>query len=464
MAERFVQYDLLVRGGRLVLPDQGVLEADVAVTGEHIAAMLRPGAAGDAPATIDARGLYVLPGAVDSHTHWGYRGDFGVQCRSDSRAAAIGGVTTALLYHRFPPGQFAELKRQGEAFATIDFALSPAIFNEATAACLEEAIERWGCPSLKFYLAYRNLPGSPPGDDWNELTDGLMVEALARMARYQGTLACVHPENAEILNRSISRVRGSGGDGLAAWDAANPGIAEAEAVQRAGLFAERARVPVHFVHLSGRDALEALARVKAHWPQSFGETCPHYLFHNVESSPPTVKFSPPVRHREDNAALWEALAGGLLDCVGSDNAPTLSDVKRGTVWDIVRGGPGAGLTLPMVLSEGVNRGRLSLQRAVQVTSTNAARIFGLYPKKGTIQVGSDADLTLVDLDLEKTVSRELFGTWSDYSLYPGVRLKGWPVLTLLRGRVVARDGKVEVEPGYGRYIPRLATRREGSPP
>jgi dihydropyrimidinase len=456
-------FDLLVRGGRLVLPEAGELEADLGIVGERIAALLRPGAGAEARATLDARGLHVLPGAIDSHTHWGYRGDFAIQCRSDSRAAALGGVTTALLYHRIPPGGFPELKRLGEALSTIDFAFSPAIFDEATAACLEQIIEQWGCPSLKFYLAYRRIAGSPPGDDWNELTDGMLVEALARMARYVGTLACVHPENAEIINRAVARVRASGRDGLAAWEEANPGIAEAEAVQRAGLFAQQARVPVHFVHLSGRDALGALRRVKAHWARASGETCPHYLLHNVQTSPPAVKFSPPIRRCEDNAALWDALASGLLDCVGSDNAPTQSDAKQGSVWDIVRGGPGAGLTLPAVLGEGVNRGRLTLQRAVQVTATNAARIFGLYPRKGAIQVGSDADLALVDLNLEKTVSRDLFGTWSDYSLYPGLRLKGWPVITLVRGRVVARDGAVEVEPGCGKFLPRLATRPGGSP-
>jgi dihydropyrimidinase len=356
------------------------------------------------------------------------------------------------------PGQFAELKRQGETLSTIDFVFTPTIFNEATAAFIEEAIERWGCPSFKFYLAYRHISGSLPGDDWNELTDGLMVESLARIAQYQGTVACVHAENAEIINHAVARVRSSGRDGLAAWEEANPGIAEAESIQRAGLFAEQTRVPLYLVHLGGRDAMKALARVKAHWPQTYGETCPHYLFHNAETSPPAVKFSPPVRHREDNEALWDALAGGLLDCVGSDNASTLWDAKQGSVWDIVRGGPGAGVLLPLILSEGVHKGRLSLQRAVQVTSTNAARIFGLYPRKGTIQVGSDADLTIVNLHLEKTVSRDLFRTWSDYNLYTGVSLKGWPVITMVRGRVVAQDGMVQVEPGYGKFIPRRATR------
>ena len=432
-------YDTLVRGGKVVLAGHGVHEVDLAIEGEQIAAILTPGTAVATRTIIEARGLHVLPGALDSHTHWGYRGDFGVQCASDSRAAPIGGVTTALLLQRIEPGQFPELKQVAVQRSTIDFVFSPAIFSEPTAASIEEAIERWGCPSFKFYLAYRRLPGAPPGDDWNELTEGLMLEALERMARYDGTLACVHAENAEINNRGIARVRASGRDGLAAWEEANPPIAEVEAIQRAGLYAERTGMPVHFVHLSGRDAVTALDGVKAHWPKSYGETCPHYLFHNVETSPAAVKFSPPVRHRQDNEALWDALASGRLDCVGSDNAPTLWAAKQGTVWDIVRGGPGAGVLLPLILSEGVNKGRLSLERAVEVTSTNAAHIFGLHPRKGTIQVDADADLALVDLGLEKTVSQELFGTWSDYTLYTGIRLKGWPVITMVRGRVVAEN-------------------------
>jgi dihydropyrimidinase len=457
-------YDTLIRGGTVVLPGHGLQEADLAIEGEQIAAILGAGTGVRARTTIEARGLHVLPGALDSHTHWGYRGDFAVQCESDSRAAAIGGTTTALLFHRIPPGQFQELRRLGEMRSTVDFVFSPAIFSEATSAHLEEAITDWGCPSFKFYLAYRQIRGAPPGDDWNELDDGLMLEALERMARWDGTLACVHAENPDVNNRAMARVRARGADGLAAWEEANPGIAEAEAVLRAGLYAERTGVPVYFVHLSGRDALAALRRVRAHWPRAYGETCPHYLFHNVETSAPAVKFSPPVRHRADNEALWEALAAGLIECVGSDNAPTLWAAKQGTVWDIVRGGPGAGVLLPFVLSEGVGKGRLSLERAVEVTSTSAARIFGLYPRKGAIQVGADADLVLVDLGLEKTVTRELYGTWSDYNLYTGVKLRGWPVVTMLRGRVVVRDGAVQVTPGYGRFLPRQAHRREVARP
>jgi dihydropyrimidinase len=358
-----------------------------------------------------------------------------------------------LLYHRIEPGQFSELKRLGEERSTIDFAFTPAIFNHSTAAYIEEAIEQWGCPSFKFYLAYKKGPGALPGDDWNELTDPLMLESLERIARSGGTLACVHAENAEIVTEGTRRGAASGLDGLPAWEQANPGIAEAEAILRAGLYAEHAGVPLYVVHVSGRDGLDALDRVRRQWPHTFGETCPHYLFHNVHSSK-AVKFSPPVRHAEDNEALWQALASGKLDCVGSDNASTLWSAKQGSVWDVVRGGPGSGTLLPLVLSEGVKKGRLTLERAVEVTSTNAARIFGLHPRKGSIAAGADADLAVVDLALTRTVSPELLATWSDYNLYSGVELTGWPVLTMVRGRIVAAHGQPLVEPGYGRFIAR----------
>ncbi len=243
-------YDMLIRGGKVVLPGHGLQEVDLAIDGEQIAAILAPGAA-EARSVLDVQGLHVLPGVLDSHTHWGYRGDFAIQCESDSRAAAIGGITTALLLHRVAPDGFADVQRLGEAHSTVDFIVSPAIFSEATASRIEELVEGRGCPSFKFYLAYRRIPGAPAGDDWNELDDGLMLDCLARLCAWEGTLACVHAENAEINNRGIAQVKGSGRDGLAAWEAANPAIGEVEAIERAALYGARTGMPMYFVHLSG---------------------------------------------------------------------------------------------------------------------------------------------------------------------------------------------------------------------
>ena len=209
-------YDVVVEGGTLVSGD-GRTEATVAIRDGKIAALLAPGAPVDATETIDASGKYVLPGAIDTHMHWGYKADWVEQCVGDSRSAAIGGITTAHVMHKFQPGQYHELKALAIENTHIDFMLTPTVFDDATAESIEEAIEEWGSPSWKFYLSYRNRPDAPPGDDWNQLTDGLLVDSLDRLAAYDGVLALAHAENDEICTRAINRLTASGRDDLVAW-------------------------------------------------------------------------------------------------------------------------------------------------------------------------------------------------------------------------------------------------------
>ncbi len=450
------RYDVAITGGSAVVGGRGLVECEIGVQGERIAAIAEPGATLDAEENIDARGHVVLPGVIDTHVHWGYKGDFVEQCRADSRAALVGGTTTMHLLHRAPADEYPHVLERAKQHSAADFFMTPSVYDESTADHVRAAVTEWGCPSIKFYLAYRALADAPPDDSWNGLTDGLMLEALHEMAAVGATLACVHAENAEIINRAWARGRPPQLEGLAAWEAVHPEIGEVEAILRASLFAEEAGVPLYAVHLSGARAVEALERARRTWPYVYGETCTHYLVHNVVDSSTDVKFSPPVRSPEDNEALWQALASGTLDCVGSDSASTLRAAKAGDVFEAMRGGPGQGTLLPIVLSEGVGTGRLSLERAVEVTSTNAARIFGLYPAKGVIQVGADADLVVVDLELERTPTPELLGTWSDHNLYSDGSLRGWPVLTMLRGQIVCRDCEVTAAPGSGRYIARSA--------
>lgn len=450
-------YDLVLRGGRIVVDGQGVLEGDLAIRGERIAAMGATLPAGCAAEEFDARGLVIMPGAIDTHTHWGYRNAFEDDAHSDSRAAVLGGTTTAHVMHRIAPGDLPRLRDLAVEAASLDFVLTPAVYDEATAAEIPRAIEEWGCRAFKFYLAYKPSPVSQPGDDWNRLTDGLMMEALRELAAHPGTYAFVHAENAEIVAHGIDRTRSAGGSGLVGWEAANPSLAEAEAMQRAAVLCERAGVPLYFVHLSGEDALGMLRRVRRDVPGIRAETCPHYLFHNAAEAPEAAKFSPPVRYRADNEALWAAIADGEIDCIGSDNTTTCSPAKSGDIWSTTRGGPSAGVLLPLVLSEGVARGRISLNRAAEVTATNAARILGLE-EKGAIRIGADADLAIVDLDRSRTVTPEALGVASDYTLYDDVTLTGWPVATLVRGAFVAREHELVGAPPDG---PRHLSRGRG---
>ena len=449
-----MRHDIAITGGTAVVAGRGAVEADIALSGETIAAIVEPGQALEADEHIDASGLVVMPGAIDSHVHWGYKGDFVDQCRDDSRAALVGGTTTVHLLQRAAPGGYPQAIEDASAVSAVDFFMTPSVFDAETSQIVGDAVADWGCPSIKFYLAYRALPDAPPGDDWNGLTDGIWLETLRGMREAGASLACVHAENPEVINHAWPAATQRREAGLAAWEAAHPEIGEVEAILRSSLYAEEAGVALYLVHLSGARSIEALQRARSSWPFVYGETCPHYLIHNVEDSSQDVKFSPPVRRPRDNQALWDALASGVLDCVGSDSASTRKSAKDGDVFEAMRGEPGQGTLLPIVLSEGVNTGRLSLERAVEITSTNAARIFGLYPQKGLIEVGADADIVIADLELERTPSHEGLGTWSDHNLYADRALRGWPVLTILRGWVACRDQVVLAAPGTGRYLRR----------
>ncbi|HEX2014697.1 MAG TPA: amidohydrolase family protein, partial [Nitrososphaera sp.] len=187
------------------------------------------------------------------------------------------------------------------------------------------------------------------------------------------------------------------------------------------------------------------------------ETCPHYLTHTTDFQNLTGKVVPPIRSKSDVQSIWSALRNGIVDTIGSDHVASRLEMKMGSgdLWTALAGFPGIATMLPVLLDYGVNRDRISVERVAEVTSYNTARIFGMYPRKGTIQVGSDADLTVIDLDVQKTVTPELLQSYSDYSIYDGYKMTGWPVMTLVRGSVVMEDGQVDSKMlGHGEFIAR----------
>ncbi|MDP3768880.1 MAG: amidohydrolase family protein, partial [Dehalococcoidia bacterium] len=231
------------------------------------------------------------------------------------------------------------------------------------------------------------------------------------------------------------------------------GWAEGEAVGRAAVFAAQTGADLYAVHLTSAEGAAAVARAKAERPgRVFGETCPQYLvLHDRHPAGLLAKFHPPVHGREDNEALWHGLADGTIDCVGTDHIPQprARKVVEGDVWKSTAGAPGHETLLPLLLSSG----RLSLPRVAEVTSANAARAFGLWPQKGAIALGFDADLTLADLERRRVVRAADFVTSADFTPYEGMELTGWPVLTILRGQVIMKDGQPVGRP-TGRYLER----------
>ena len=458
--------DLVVAGGTVVTPE-GVYAADIGVMGERIVAIAAPGELAGAE-VIDARGLHVFPGLIDPHTHPGNYVSFEQDMAEETRAAAAGGITAILgtvkctrlgqpfreittpddvcSYHDV----FPLARKAMDELAHVDVGLSYVIMDARHAREIPEYAEQHGVRSFKFF------PGNAGPGPWSGRVgmpvfgdDGVAFLGFRETARI-GALAMIHAENQQVARALQPELARESAD-LLAWSRHSPGWAEAEVVARAAIFAAQAGARLYPVHLTSAAAAAAVARAKAERPgQVIGETCPQYLvLHDRHPAGLLAKFHPPVHDREDNEALWRALADGTIDCVGTDHIPQprAQKVVEGDVWRSVAGASGHETLLPLLLSSG----RLSLPRVAAVTSANAARAFGLWPRKGAIAVGVDADLALVDLARRRVVRAADFVTSADFTPYEGMELSGWPVTTILRGRAIMRDGQPVGSPS-GRYL------------
>lgn len=452
--------ELILKGGHLVDPVNGVYRADLGIAQGRIAAILAPGTPVESARTIDVTGSHVFPGLIEPHTHMGYTNGFAEDVRTESASAALGGVTTLFSFHRHyksaepkPYHDFPEIVEAINANALIDVGLHFGMLIEEQIKEIERYID-WGVSSFKFYMAYRGADGKVVGMI-NEIDDGLMFEAFEVLARHPHAVACVHCENTEIIARRVQRLKLAGADGLAAWNAARPSFAEAEHVRRAGYFAELTGCNLYYVHIGAKPSLEEALLHKERYARLTIETCPHYLT-LTEDSPVGLlaKVNPPVRTRVDLDRIWEALLRGEVATVGTDHCAMPRARKAGDVWKAAAGFPGMGTTLPVMLDEGHHKRGMPLDRIAQVTSYNVAKAFNLLPRKGTLAVGADADLAVADINLEKTVDSAQLASSSDFSLQEGQRLRGWPVMTIARGEIVAEGGRVVAKPGRGRFLKR----------
>lgn len=449
------EVDLIVEGGSVHLPGGASEALDVVVDHGEIVALLEHGAgAGVRPrAVVDARGKHVLPGAIDPHFQSGNldgMNDF----ETESRFAAVGGVTTLLRMHRsldpYAPG-FDEVVRAYEARAWVDFTFHLAIMTEAHLAELPVHVERLAVSSFKLFTAYKH--DMPRSANLQGVDDGLLLESLGRIGEL-GARALVHCENQEINDRRLA-ARASDADGLEAWAATRPPEAEAEAMLRVGYLASLVRCPLYLVHCSSALALDVVRGLKSRHPDLAGETIIHYLTHTQQSSAGLLgKVAPPLRTADDVEALWHGVSDGTIDAIGSDHVPYTRAAKLGPdIWTTRLGLPGTGLILPVLISAGVAAGRISLERVIELTAENPARLFGLE-RKGRLLPGMDADIVVVDLDRERAVDPVVLHGASDWSLYEGDLLRGWPVATISRGEVVMRDGIPTGRAGHGRFIRR----------
>lgn len=452
-----MKLDTLLTNGLLILPGASPVAGAVGIRDGRIAAVLAGGQTLPAAEVIDCEGRWIMPGVIDPHVHFGF-GSPETDFLTESRSAALGGVTTVLSFYRTPDfrNAFDAYRERGEAQSTIDFGLHFGITSHLHVETLAECSRRFGVTSYKLYMMYKGAAGIAQG--FTEIDDALLYAALRATAAISGAVLGVHCENVEVIPLLREELRAAGRDDLAAWNEQSPDFLEAENVHRVCYFASKLGCPVSIVHLSSREALdEARRHRKTSQAPIYVETCPHYLCLD-DASPAGVlaKVNPPIRSRADVDAMWEGVADGSITTVGTDHVPRKRAIKEGRgIWASSNGFPGVATILPVMLTEGYHRRGIAPGRIADVLSVNAARIYRM-PGKGAIAVGNDADLVVVDPDLERVVDPAALGSFADYSPYEGMVLKGWPVRTLVRGQTVMCDGAiVEAAPPWrGRYVAR----------
>ena len=456
-------FDLVIRNGTVATAadttscDVGIKNGVITTLGENLAA---------GEQEIDASGRLVLPGGIDSHCHIEQRSSAGIVCADDfysaTVAAAFGGTTTVIPFAAQHRGQslrqvVEEYREAARPKAVIDYAFHLIISEPSEQVMGQElpALIRDGYTSFKVYMTY----------DLLRLDDRQMLDILA-VARREGAFVMVHAENHEMIKWLTSRLleRGLGAPRYHAVSHAR--LAEGEATNRAVALSELLDVPILLVHVSAGEAIEVIRNAQTRGLKIYGETCPQYLFLTAEDiAKPGVegaKFccSPPPRDKAAQQAVWTGLKNGTFQVFSSDHAPYRFDASgklphgdKTTFKDIANGVPGIELRLPLLFSEGVGQGRLDLNAFVALTATNHAKLYGLYPKKGTLAVGSDADLAIWDPERETTVTAGILHDNVGYTPYEGRRLRGWPVTVLSRGRIVVDDGKLAAGRGSGAFLP-----------
>lgn len=458
-----MEFDLTVRGATVVTGGD-VVACDIGIRAGRIEALAEHLPAGRAD--IDGRGRLVLPGGVDGHCHFDQPTTDGSRMADDfltgTRSAAFGGTTTVIPFACQMKGRglreaVDDYHRRAAGKPVIDYAFhlivadpTPGILAGELPALIDE-----GYTSFKIYTTYDDL----------RLDDRQILDVLA-VARDHGAMVMVHAENADCIAWLTERLEGQGRVAPAYHAHSRPPVVEREATHRVIAFSELVDVPILIVHVSGADAMRQIRWGQDRGLKIYAETCPQYLFLTADHlAAPGFEgakciCSPPPRDASNQQAIWDGLAGGVFQVFSSDHAPFRYADPQGKMVHgdkaafryVPNGIPGVETRLPLLFSSGVREGRITLPQFVELTATNPAKMYGLYPAKGTIAVGSDADLALWDPRAEVTISNERLHHDVDYTPYEGITVHGWPVTVISRGEVVCDGGRLLAQPGRGRFL------------
>jgi dihydropyrimidinase len=457
-----MRFDTVIRNGTVVTAAD-TFPGDVGISGGKIMAIGQSLPIDNAGKLIDAAGMLVMPGGIDAHTHLDM--PFGGTTSADdfesgTIAAAYGGTTTLIDFAIQQKGQslrqaFDTWMKKADRKAAIDYAFH-CIITDLGASQLEEmgALIHEGVSSFKLFMAY---PGVLMVDD------ATIFRAMSQAAKYGG-LICMHAENGGVIDVIVQKALAEGKRSPKYHALTRPTTAEGEATARAIALAEMAGSPVYIVHLSCNDALEKVREARDRGVPAYAETCPQYLYLSLDKmDAPGFEgakyvFTPPLREKWHQEKLWQGLAHDTLQVVSTDHCPFCmkeqKELGKDDFTKIPNGGPGIEHRLSLIYSGGVHGGRFSPNRFVQLVATAPAKLFGLYPRKGTIAVGSDADLVVFDTNAEQVISAATHHMKVDYSMFEGIKVKGLPKSVLSRGRTIIENGKFVGKAGSGEFIRR----------
>ncbi|MBI2183702.1 MAG: amidohydrolase family protein [Thaumarchaeota archaeon] len=452
--------ELLIKNGKIVTP-LGIVDGDMLLEDGRIAAISKTGIL-HSDHVLDVTGKYVLPGVIDPHTELGPDGlpsTLAKNLRSETPSMVLGGVTSFFTHFRGqrPYGEVLhETVDAVEGNSLCNVGLHVVMKMDEHLDEMEMMARNYGVTDFKFYPGPRSelFPGG-----WG-VDDGFVFRGFAKISSLgHPCIALAHCENWVLIAALKAVLKAQGQNGQLAWCESRPNISEEETVVRMVLFAKRTGCPLYIPHITTAEAVKAIEAARKEGYDIIGETMPHFLtFNKYDKLDPVGKHFPPLRSPEDVADVWRALNTGTLSTIGSDHLPDQWRANIPPPDDIWKGRganyAGAGTILPVMLTEGLAKGRISIERLVEVCCTNPAKAFGAFPRKGALLPGSDADMVIVDLHREVVMRPEALNIPTDYIRFEGMRCMGWPVMTMVGGQMVMEEGNIVEGPGVGAYLSR----------
>ena len=456
--------DLIIKNAKVATASD-VFTCDIGIDKEKIV-FLEKNTSKESKKVIDAKNHFVLPGGVDGHCHFDQRTKDGTvmadNFETGTRSAVFGGNTTVMSFAIQFKGEslravIDEYHTRANNQSFIDYTFHPIISDANPNVIGQElpAIVKDGYTHFKIYMTYDDL----------QLNDREILDTLEAAGK-EKAVVMVHAENFECLKWLTERLEREGKTDAVYHADSRPGVVESEATNRAIALSRITETPILFVHVSDKEAIETIRNAQSKGFKIFAETCPQYLFLKrddlIKDDFEGAKYvcSPPPRDPENQKYVWNGIQNGTFDLFSSDHCPFNFDSKDGKLIKgkdtpfkhIPNGIPGVETRLPLLFSEGVLKNKISINKFVEITSTNPAKIYGVYPKKGTIAIGSDADIVIWDTETSKTITNSDLHSNTDYTPYEGMNVNCWPSIVISRGKIIVQDGQLQGEKGYGKFL------------